>query len=302
MINDGRNAIPVSRILVALSTATFRTMPAAMSQFGRYPFAASCLEMMARSVMHWLPLYSTCKLRTTGVARGLTGEHRRKIITIDQPYTPAWQEKITGVPRDQVITVAREFAENADKTHGKSMVIIGVAMNHWYHSDMNYRGVINMLMTCGCIGQSGGGWAHYVGQGKLRPQTGWLPLAFALDWIRPPRQMNSTSFFYASHRSVALRKAWDGRSVSPLADKSKYGGSMIDYNGVRARKRMGWLSSAPQMQTNLMQLVKDAQRWWWASASLQLNCGSCCTAAPLGTSRADRHWRRYILSFQQKQT
>ena len=46
-------------------------------------------------------------------------------------------------------------------------------MNHWYHSDMNYRGVINLLMMCGCIGKSGGGWAHYVGQEKLRPQTGW---------------------------------------------------------------------------------------------------------------------------------
>ena len=55
----------------------------------------------------------------------------------------------------------------------RSMVIIGAAMNHWYHTDMNYRGVINMLMMCGCIGQSGGGWAHYVGQEKLRPQTGW---------------------------------------------------------------------------------------------------------------------------------
>jgi nitrate reductase alpha subunit len=64
------------------------------------------------------------------------------------------------------------------------MVIIGAAMNHWYHMDMNYRGVINMLVMCGCVGQSGGGWAHYVGQEKLRPQTGWAPLAFALDWAR----------------------------------------------------------------------------------------------------------------------
>jgi nitrate reductase alpha subunit len=27
-----------------------------------------------------------------------------------------------------------------------------------------------MLMMCGCVGQTGGGWAHYVGQEKLRPQ------------------------------------------------------------------------------------------------------------------------------------
>ncbi|MBT9597902.1 MAG: nitrate reductase subunit alpha, partial [Vitreoscilla sp.] len=132
-----------------------------------------------------------------GVPRGLPGENAAASYDDNTAYTPAWQESITGVPREQVITVARQFADNADKTHGKSMVIIGAAMNHWYHSDMNYRGVINMLMMCGCIGQSGGGWAHYVGQEKLRPQTGWTALAFALDWIRPPRQQNSTSFFYA---------------------------------------------------------------------------------------------------------
>src|SRR5512137_1606649 len=172
------------------------------------------------------------------------------------PYTPAWQEKITGVPRDQVITVARQFADNADKTHGKSMVIIGAAMNHWYHADMNYRGVINLLMMCGCIGQSGGGWAHYVGQEKLRPQTGWTALAFALDWVRPPRQQNSTSFFYAHTDQWRYEKLRMDEVLSPLADKKLYGGSMIDYN-VRA-ERMGWLPSAPQLQTNPLQLARSA--------------------------------------------
>ncbi len=51
------------------------------------------------------------------------------------------------------------------------MIIVGAGLNHWYHLDMNYRGLINMLIFCGCVGQSGGGWAHYVGQEKLRPQT-----------------------------------------------------------------------------------------------------------------------------------
>jgi len=173
------------------------------------------------------------------------------------PYTPAWQEQITGVPRDQVITVARQFADNADKTHGKSMIIIGAAMNHWYHADMNYRGVINLLMMCGCIGQSGGGWAHYVGQEKLRPQTGWTALAFALDWIRPPRQQNSTSFFYAHTDQWRYEKLGVEEVLSPLADPKAFGGSLIDYN-VRA-ERMGWLPSAPQLKTNPLQVVKDAQ-------------------------------------------
>jgi nitrate reductase / nitrite oxidoreductase, alpha subunit len=174
----------------------------------------------------------------------------------DVPYTPAWQEKITGVPRAEVITVARQFADNADKTHGKSMVIIGAAMNHWYHMDMNYRSIINLLVMCGCVGQSGGGWAHYVGQEKLRPQTGWTPLAFALDWGRPPRQMNSTSFFYAHTDQWRYEKLSVAEILSPLAERSRYTGSLIDFN-IRS-ERMGWLPSAPQLQRNPIQLAKDA--------------------------------------------
>ena len=136
-------------------------------------------------------------LANYGVDRGFGGDNVAKSLDDDTPYTPAWAEKITGVSRDKIIQVAREFATNAEKTNGRSMIIIGAAMNHWYHADMNYRGVINMLVMCGCVGQSGGGWAHYVGQEKLRPQAGWAPLAFALDWGRPPRQQNSTSAFYA---------------------------------------------------------------------------------------------------------
>jgi nitrate reductase alpha subunit len=173
------------------------------------------------------------------------------------PYTPAWAEKITGVPREQIVTVARQFADNAEKTQGKSMIIIGAAMNHWYHADMNYRGVINLLMLAGCIGQSGGGWAHYVGQEKLRPQTGWTALAFALDWVRPPRQQNSTSFFYAHTDQWRYEKLDMAEITSPLADRKVWGGAMIDYN-VRS-ERMGWLPSAPQLKTNPIQVVKDAQ-------------------------------------------
>ncbi|HMM78315.1 MAG TPA: nitrate reductase subunit alpha [Gammaproteobacteria bacterium] len=191
-----------------------------------------------------------------GVARGLPDENAADDYDSDRPYTPAWQERITGVPRAQAIAVARQFADNADRTGGRSMVIIGAAMNHWYHCDMNYRGIINMLMMCGCIGQSGGGWAHYVGQEKLRPQTGWTALAFALDWVRPPRQQNSTSFFYAHTDQWRYEKLGVEEVLSPLADRTRFGGSMIDYN-VRA-ERMGWLPSAPQLETNPLQIVKDA--------------------------------------------
>ncbi|MFN3611135.1 nitrate reductase subunit alpha [Tepidimonas sp.] len=191
-----------------------------------------------------------------GVPRGLPGDTGAASYDDDVPYTPAWQERITGVPREQAIAVARQFADNADKTHGKSMVIIGAAMNHWYHSDMNYRGIINMLMLCGCIGQSGGGWAHYVGQEKLRPQSGWIPLAFALDWVRPPRHQNSTSFFYVHTNQWRYERLGVDEILSPLADREQWKGSFIDYN-VRSA-RMGWLPANPQLQTNPLRVARDA--------------------------------------------
>jgi len=191
-----------------------------------------------------------------GIDRGLGGDNVAASLDDDVPYTPAWQERITGVPRDRVITVARQFAENAHKTHGKSMIVIGAAMNHWYHMDMNYRGVIKMLMMCGCVGVSGGGWAHYVGQEKLRPQTGWQPLAFALDWYRPPRHMNGTSFFYNHTNQWRYEKIDVSEILSPLARPEDWGGAMIDYN-VKA-ERMGWLPSSPQLGRNPLDVGREA--------------------------------------------
>ena len=193
-----------------------------------------------------------------GLDRGLGGDWVTKDYDQDIPGTPAWAERITGVSRDKIIHVAREFATNAEKTGGKSMIIIGAAMNHWYHMDMNYRGVINMLVMCGCVGQSGGGWAHYVGQEKLRPQTGWTALAFALDWARPPRHMNATSAWYAHTDQWRYETVSSAEILSPTAPAGDWKElSLIDYN-IRA-ERMGWLPSAPQLRTNPLEVARAAK-------------------------------------------
>jgi nitrate reductase alpha subunit len=138
-----------------------------------------------------------------GLDRGLGGEYVARDYADPAPYTPAWGEKITGVPADAIITAAREFAANAEKTNGKSMVILGAGLNHWYHMDMNYRGIINLLVMCGCVGQSGGGWSHYVGQEKLRPQTGWTAgLRARLEPAAAADELDQ--LLLRAHRPVAL--------------------------------------------------------------------------------------------------
>ena len=192
-----------------------------------------------------------------GVDRGLGGSNVASSYDDDAAYTPAWQEKITGVKRADVIRTAREFADNAAKTSGKSMVILGAAVNHWFHNDMNYRAIINLLHMCGCVGQSGGGWCHYVGQEKLRPQAGWAPIAFALDWHRPSRQMNGTSFFYL-HTDQWRYERVDADTLRVPGAGTKYQGyQFVDYNVVA--QRLGWLPAAPHFDANPLDVVTDAE-------------------------------------------
>ncbi len=192
-----------------------------------------------------------------GIERGLGDQNAAKDYADDAPYTPKWQEKITGVPAEDVIQVAREFAQNAHDTEGRSMVIVGAGLNHWYHMDMSYRSIINMLMMCGCIGKSGGGWCHYVGQEKLRPQSGWTPLAFGLDWNRPSRQMNGTSFFYNHtgqwrHETLGVDEIAAPNQLGKIENMS-----LIDYNA--KSERMGWLPTAPQLTTNPLDVADMIQ-------------------------------------------
>jgi nitrate reductase alpha subunit len=192
-----------------------------------------------------------------GIDRGLGGGHVASSYDDETAYTPAWAEKVTGVKRADLIRTGREFADNAAKTRGKSMVILGAAINHWYHNDMNYRAIMNLLHMCGCVGQSGGGWAHYVGQEKLRPQAGWAPVAFGLDWHRPPRHMNSTSFWYFHTDQWRYEKVDADALLAPTA-KAKYKGhSLADYNVIA--QRLGWLPSAPHFNKNPLDIVAEAE-------------------------------------------
>ena len=76
------------------------------------------------------------------------------------------------------------------------MIIMGAGTNHWFHSDTIYRAFLTLTNLTGCQGVNGGGWAHYVGQEKVRPLTGYTQVANALDWNRPPRNMIQTAYWY----------------------------------------------------------------------------------------------------------
>jgi len=196
-------------------------------------------------------------LANTGVNRGLSGDYPTD-YNDPKPYTPAWQEQITGVKREQVIQIAKEFAQNAVDTKGRSMIIMGAGINHWYHSDMIYRAILNLVMLTGSEGVNGGGWAHYVGQEKVRPYEGWQAVAMARDWGGPPRLQNGTSYLYFATNQWRYEEIPVDNLVSPLAKKARYS-HPADYNVLSAR--LGWLPSYPQFsEKNPTKLAEEAQK------------------------------------------
>ena len=163
-------------------------------------------------------------LANYGVDRGLGGPNLPTSYDDDVPYTPAWAEKHCGVPRADIITVAREFADNADKTLGKSMVILGAALNHWYHNDMIYRGIMNLLhdvrlhrpvgRRLGALRRPGkAAAADRLGAAGLRPRLASPAAADELHLLllRP-------------HQPVAPREA--GGVGDPLADREQEPGRL----------------------------------------------------------------------------
>lgn len=191
-----------------------------------------------------------------GISRGLHGDYPENYDD-PKPYTPAWQEKITGVDKNVVIQIAREFARNAEITNGKSMILMGAGVNHWYHSDLIYRAVISLVLLTGTQGINGGGWSHYVGQEKVRPLEGFSTIAFALDWLRPPRQMNGPSFFYFATDSWRYETETLKLASSPLA--KRYGDlHFADYNVISVK--LGWLPFYPQFDKNPIELAEEAKK------------------------------------------
>ena len=189
-----------------------------------------------------------------GVSRGLPGDYPESYDDEDGAYTPAWQERLTGVSRNTVIKFAREFAENAEVTKGRCTVIIGAGINHWYHNNLIYRGPTTALMLTGSVGVRGGGLAHYVGQEKLAPVSSWATVAFATDWLKPPRLQNAPSFHYVHTDQWRYERGFGEYHTVPDDDLAK--GHTIDHQ-VRA-VRLGWLPFFPQFNRNSLDLARDA--------------------------------------------
>ncbi|MCX5385513.1 nitrate reductase subunit alpha [Streptomyces sp. NBC_00083] len=188
-----------------------------------------------------------------GVGRaGLPGVWPTSYEDATTPGTPAWQETLTSVPAAQAARVAREFADTAERSGGRCMILMGAGTNHWFHSETIYRAFLALLTLTGCQGRNGGGWGHYVGQEKCRPVTGWATLASASDWTRPPRHMIGAGWFYLHTDQWRYDTLPTEALASPLGDGRFEG--MTGADCLAASARMGWMPSYPTFDRNPLEL------------------------------------------------
>ncbi|MFF0613810.1 nitrate reductase subunit alpha [Nocardia tengchongensis] len=241
-----------------------------------------------------------------GVERpGLPGDWPTGYDDASQPGTPAWQEAITGVPAEQAARIGREFAANAEESRGRSMILLGAGTNHWFHSDTIYRAFLALTTLTGCQGVNGGGWAHYVGQEKCRPVTGWAQVANALDWTRPPRQMIQTAYWYL-HTDQFRYDPLNANQLTTTNGTGKLGKTTADLLAQTAR--MGWMPSFPTFDRNPLDLVDEAEAAGVAPADhvvTQLKSGALSFAGedpdnPANFPRLLTIWRSNLLGSSAK--
>lgn len=188
--------------------------------------------------------------------QSLPGEWPTGYDDASTPYTPAWQAERTSVPAEQCIRIAREFGRNSEESGGRSMIIMGAGICQWFHGDATYRAILSLLILTGAMGRNGGGWAHYVGQEKCRPITGWISLANALDWSRPPRTMTGTSFWYM-HTGQWRTDGYSADSLnSPLAKGHLKDLHTADVIAQSAQK--GWMPFYPQFDKSSLDVGEAA--------------------------------------------
>ncbi|MCB8814355.1 molybdopterin-dependent oxidoreductase [Desulfosporosinus shakirovi] len=120
-------------------------------------------------------------------------------------YTPEEIEKLTEIPKDDLVRIAREMAGNKP-LH----VIYGAGNYQWYHGDLKGRALALLPVLTGNIGKSGAGISTYAGQYRIRFKV-------AEWWVPEGKKQNWLPFLYVLHGPTKTMKAkWPKNGIKAL--------------------------------------------------------------------------------------
>ena len=188
-------------------TRRSRCRPAPVRRAGRCGRRAAPRCAGATVAGHLVTTVFDLMLAQYGVAAtGLPGEWPTRLRRRRRSRTRRrGRSRSPACPAPKAARIAREFADNAEESRGRSMILMGAGTNHWFHSDTIYRAFLTLTTLTGCQGVNGGGWAHYVGQEKCRPITGWAAARVRPGLVPPAAADDPDRVLVPAHRPVALR-------------------------------------------------------------------------------------------------
>jgi complex iron-sulfur molybdoenzyme family reductase subunit alpha len=141
----------------------------------------------------------------------------------------------TGLPAHEIEAMARDLG-----TRFPAMIIHGAGTNHWFHNDSINRAMILLVALTGNVGVNGGGFNHYVGQERIRPEHGFKELAFPRG-PKKQRWQNTTlwTYIHSSNR-----------------DPHPHGGRPIE-EWIRESVANGWMPLWPHNDWAKLKDLKD---------------------------------------------
>jgi nitrate reductase alpha subunit len=96
---------------------------------------------------------------------------------------------------------------------------------------------------------------HYVGQEKLTLQAPWASLAFATDWVKPPRQQQAPTWHYVN--SGQWRYDPEFPEYDPVPKDAKWAkGHAMDLEAKAVR--LGWMPYYPQFGESSLDVARAA--------------------------------------------
>ena len=187
---------------------------------------------------------------------------------LDQTYTPENVEKITWAPAKAIRSLARQIAQNMDKT----LFVTGMGPNQFFNSDLKDRAVFLVASLTRNIGKIGGNVGAYAGNYRASFFNGLAqyidedPFDPELDPnkpARPAKKWKAESVHYFNHGDTILRMGktcLTGRSHLPTPTKA-----------IHVTNSNSLIGNAKGHYETIVNTLKRVEfiainEWWWTAS------------------------------------
>jgi len=183
-------------------------------------------------------------------------------------FTPANVSKITWVPEEGIIELARQIAANK----GKTLVAVGMGPNHMFNNDIKDRAIFLVCSLTKNIGFHGGNMGSFAGNYRGAYYNGLPqyatedPFNIELDLSKPTKTKSyyrTESAHYYNYGDKPLRvgnKLFTGKSHVPTPSKTMW---FANSNSILGNAKGHYdvvVNTLPKMEMII------CNEWWWSAS------------------------------------